>query len=73
MGQNPPHLRLKGTTTRTYKQPVRLGDTGVWETHGSLSGHLVDSGLAGGGAYISTFYDRGLATCGAPSACNRGS
>ncbi|EKT4467157.1 hypothetical protein QEL93_002565 [Pseudomonas putida] len=54
--------RLKGTTTRTYKQPVRLGDTGVWETHGSLSGHLVDSGLAGGGAYISTFYDRGLAT-----------
>lgn len=54
--------RLKGTATRTYKQPVHLGDTGVWETHGSLSGHLVNSGLAGGGAYLSTLYDRGLAT-----------
>ncbi|MBF8755316.1 hypothetical protein [Pseudomonas guariconensis] len=54
--------RLKATATRTYKQPVRLSDTGVWETHGSLSGHLVNSGLAGGGAYISAFYDRSLAT-----------
>lgn len=54
--------RLTATSTRTYKQPVRLGDTGIWETHGSLSGHLVDSGLAGGGAYISALYDRGLTT-----------
>ncbi|MFV3327459.1 hypothetical protein ACNFG0_13415 [Pseudomonas sp. NY15372] len=52
--------RLKATATRTYKQPIRLGTTGVWETHGSLSGHLVDSGLAGGGGYVSSLYDRSL-------------
>lgn len=54
--------RLKATATRTYRQPIRLSEAGVWETHGSLSGHLVDSGLAGGGGSISALYNHGLAT-----------
>lgn len=54
--------RLTGTHTRTYKQPVKLSETGVWQTHGSLSGRIIDDGLAGGGAYLGTLYNRGWET-----------
>ncbi|MCO7514407.1 hypothetical protein NJF44_04315 [Pseudomonas guariconensis] len=54
--------RLKGNATRSYKQPVRLNGEGVWQSHGSVSGRIVDAGLAGGGAYLSTLYNRGLET-----------
>ncbi|MDD2048887.1 hypothetical protein [Pseudomonas putida] len=54
--------RLKGTHARTYKQPVKLSETGHWQTHGSLSGRIIDNGLAGGGAYLGTLYNRGWQT-----------
>ena len=54
--------RLKGTASRTYKQPVKLSEAGFWQTHGSLSGQIIDNGLAGGGAYLSTLYNRGWQT-----------
>lgn len=54
--------RLKGTSSRTYKQPVKLSEAGVWQTHGSLSGQIIDNGLAGGGAYLGTLYNRGWQT-----------
>lgn len=54
--------RLTGTQTRTYKQPVKLSEAGTWQTHGSLSGQIIDNGLAGGGAYLGTLYNRGWQT-----------
>lgn len=51
--------RLKGSAARSYKQPVRLSELGSWVPHGSLSGRLVDNGLAGGGAYLGRLYQRG--------------
>lgn len=54
--------RLKGTPSRTYKQPVKLNEAGLWQTHGGLSGRIIDNGLAGGGAYLGTLYNRGWQT-----------
>ncbi|WP_422421963.1 hypothetical protein [Pseudomonas sp. GZD-222] len=54
--------RLKGTHARTYKQPVRLSEAGVWASHGSLSGQIIDNGLAGGGNYLGTLYNQGWQT-----------
>ncbi len=54
--------RLKGTASRTYKQPVKLNEAGLWQTHGGLSGRIIDNGLAGGGAYLGTLYNRGWQT-----------
>ncbi|MDF0734125.1 hypothetical protein P0Y43_25915 [Pseudomonas entomophila] len=51
--------RLRGSAARSYKQPVRLSELGSWEPHGSLSGRLVDNGLAGGGAYLGRLYQQG--------------
>lgn len=53
--------RLKPQGTRSYRQPVRLSEQGVWETPGRLSGLLVDSGLRGGGGALTTLYNRGIA------------
>ena len=54
--------RLKGGSSRSYKQPIRLDEQGTWTTHGGLSGRLVDSGLAGGGAYLARLYQQGWET-----------
>lgn len=54
--------RLKGSASRTYKQPVKLSEAGEWQTHGSLSGQIIDNGLSGGGAYLGTLYNRGWQT-----------
>lgn len=51
--------RLKGSASRTYKQPVRLDELGGWQPHGGLSGRLVDGGLAGGGAFLGRLYQQG--------------
>ncbi|MBF8774511.1 dermonecrotic toxin domain-containing protein [Pseudomonas fulva] len=53
--------RLKPQGTRSYRQPVRLSEQGVWETPGRLSGLLVDGGLRGGGGALTTLYNRGVA------------
>ncbi|WP_416425270.1 hypothetical protein RAM80_05775 [Pseudomonas sp. App30] len=49
--------RLRGTALKTYRQPVRLDARGQWQTHGAISGRLVDGGLAGGGAAVSAVAD----------------
>jgi len=54
--------RLKPQGIRSYRQPVRLSEQGVWETSGRLSGLLVDNGLQGGGGALTTLYNRGVAT-----------
>jgi len=51
--------RLKGGAARSYKQPVKLDELGTWQPHGSLSGRIVDGGLAGGGAYLGRLYRQG--------------
>lgn len=53
--------RLKPQGLRTYRQPVRLSEQGVWGTPGRLSGLLVDNGLAGGGGVLTTLYENGVA------------
>lgn len=53
--------RLKPHGLRTYRQPVRLSEQGLWETPGRLSGLLVDNGLQGGGGVLTTLYDQGVA------------
>ncbi|WP_338479786.1 dermonecrotic toxin domain-containing protein [Pseudomonas trivialis] len=51
-------LRLKGTRTKTYKQPIVLDETGDWNTHGAVYGTLVNGGLAGGGGVLGHLADR---------------
>lgn len=46
---SPRTWRLSGTPSKTYKQPIALDESGLWNTHGALYGTLVDGGLAGGG------------------------
>jgi hypothetical protein len=53
--------RLKPQGTRSYRQPVRLSEQGIWETPGRLSGLLVDNGLEGGGGALTTLYNQGVA------------
>ena len=53
--------RLKPQGIRSYRQPVRLSEQGVWDTPGRLSGVLVDNGLAGGGGVLTTLYENGVA------------
>ena len=50
-------LRLSGTRTKSYKQPVGLDNSGGWDTHGALYGALVDGGLAGGGNVLGALLD----------------
>ncbi|QKZ05112.1 dermonecrotic toxin domain-containing protein [Pseudomonas eucalypticola] len=40
--------RLAGTATRTYRQPITLDAQGRWDSHGAVTGKLLDGGLAGG-------------------------
>ena len=54
--------RLKGNALKHYKQPIRLSEDGVWETHGHLSGLLVESGLQGGGQAFGRLYNNGWET-----------
>jgi len=51
-------LRLKGTRTRSYKQPIVLDEAGEWNTHGAVYGTLVNGGLAGGGGVLGHLADR---------------
>ncbi|WP_065760094.1 dermonecrotic toxin domain-containing protein [Pseudomonas defluvii] len=51
--------RLKGNALKHYKQPIRLSEDGVWETHGHLSGLLVESGLQGGGQELGRLVESG--------------
>ena len=44
--------RLAGSRSKTYQQPITQDMDGTWQTHGALSGHLIDGGLAGGGGVI---------------------
>lgn len=53
--------RLKPQGIRSYRQAVRLGEHGRWETPGRLSGLLVEDGLAGGGGALTTLYNQGVA------------
>ncbi|MFG0679379.1 hypothetical protein ACF8GB_02435 [Pseudomonas sp. xss_4] len=53
--------RLKPHGMRSYRQPVRLSEHGVWETPGRLSGLLVDSALRGGGGALTTLLNHGVA------------
>lgn len=49
--------RLSGTALKTYRQPVRLDSRGQWQTHGALSGRLVEGGLEGGGNTVGALVD----------------
>lgn len=49
--------RLSGTALKTYRQPVKLDASGQWQTHGAVSGRLVEGGLDGGGGAISAVAD----------------
>ncbi|WP_339468666.1 dermonecrotic toxin domain-containing protein [Pseudomonas sp. EL_65y_Pfl1_R83] len=51
-------LRLSGTRSKTYKQPIGLNERGQWDTHGGLYGTLVDGGLAGGGNLLGHLADQ---------------
>jgi hypothetical protein len=53
--------RLKPQGIRSYRQPVRLSERGVWETPGRLDGLLVSQGLHGGGGVLTTVYNQGIA------------
>ena len=44
--------RLAGSSSKTYKQPIALDVDGRWQTHGTLTGHLVNGGLLGGGGVM---------------------
>ncbi|GGU49920.1 hypothetical protein GCM10009504_03140 [Pseudomonas laurentiana] len=54
--------RLKGNALKHYKQPIRLSEDGVWETHGHLNGLLVEGGLQGAGPAFSRLYNDGWET-----------
>lgn len=54
--------RLKGSALKHYKQPIRLSEDGVWETHGHLGGLLVEGGLQGGGQAFGRLYNNGWET-----------
>lgn len=54
--------RLKGNALKHYKQPIRLSEDGVWESHGYLNGLLVEGGLQGAGPAFSRLYNNGWET-----------
>ena len=51
--------RLKGGAARSYRQPVKMDELGIWQPHSALTGRIVDGGLAGGGAYLGRLYQLG--------------
>ena len=54
---NPPQWRLSATSTRTYKQPIALDETGNWKTHYAVYGTVTTGGGAGGGAVLGHMAD----------------
>ncbi|WP_353742185.1 DUF6543 domain-containing protein [Pseudomonas fluorescens] len=54
---NPPRWRLSGTSTRTYKQPIALDESGHWNTHYAVYGTVIEGGGVGGGAALGHMAD----------------
>ncbi|WP_223458727.1 dermonecrotic toxin domain-containing protein [Pseudomonas sp. GL-RE-19] len=54
---NPPRWRLSGTSSRTYKQPVALDESGHWNTHYAVYGTVIEGGGVGGGAVLGHMAD----------------
>ncbi|MDF9777082.1 dermonecrotic toxin domain-containing protein [Pseudomonas baetica] len=54
---NPPRWRLSGTSSRTYKQPVALDESGQWNTHYAVYGTVIEGGGVGGGAVLGHMAD----------------
>lgn len=46
---NADNWRLRGTSTKTYKQPIALDETGQWDTWFGIHGTTVEGGVLGGG------------------------
>ncbi|MFJ2486059.1 dermonecrotic toxin domain-containing protein [Pseudomonas sp. NPDC087639] len=46
---NADNWRLHGTSTKTYKQPIALDETGQWDTWFGVHGTAVEGGTLGGG------------------------
>ncbi|WP_223595263.1 dermonecrotic toxin domain-containing protein [Pseudomonas sp. A-R-19] len=57
LADNPPHWRLSGTSTRTYKQPIALDEAGQWNTHYRVYGTVIEGGGVGGGAVLGHMAD----------------
>ncbi|MGA3798250.1 dermonecrotic toxin domain-containing protein [Pseudomonas fluorescens] len=53
----PPRWRLSGTSSRTYKQPVALDESGQWNTHYAVYGTVIEGGGVGGGAALGHMAD----------------
>jgi hypothetical protein len=53
----PPRWRLSGTSSRTYKQPVALDESGHWNTHYAVYGTVIEGGGVGGGAVLGHMAD----------------
>ncbi|VVQ05455.1 hypothetical protein PS938_02928 [Pseudomonas fluorescens] len=53
----PPRWRLSGTSTRTYKQPIALDESGHWNTHYAVYGTVIEGGGVGGGAALGHMAD----------------
>lgn len=53
----PPRWRLSGTSSRTYKQPVALDESGQWNTHYAVYGTVIEGGGVGGGAVLGHMAD----------------
>ncbi|WP_311971358.1 dermonecrotic toxin domain-containing protein [Pseudomonas baltica] len=54
---SPRTWRLKGSSSKTYQQPITLDESGQWNTHGAVYGKLVNGGLAGGGGVLGHLAD----------------
>ncbi|CAI8910083.1 dermonecrotic toxin domain-containing protein [Pseudomonas sp. IT-P4] len=54
---NPPRWRLSGTSSRTYKQPIALDESGHWNTHYAVFGTVIEGGGVGGGAVLGHMAD----------------
>ncbi|VVQ23464.1 hypothetical protein PS934_05502 [Pseudomonas fluorescens] len=57
LADNPPRWRLSGTSTRTYKQPIALDESGQWNTHYQVFGTVIEGGGVGGGAVLGHMAD----------------
>jgi hypothetical protein len=53
----PPRWRLSGTSSRTYKQPIALDESGHWNTHYAVYGTVIEGGGVGGGAALGHMAD----------------
>jgi hypothetical protein len=55
--RNPPRWRLSSTSSRTYKQPIALDESGQWNTHYAVYGTVIEGGGVGGGAVLGHLAD----------------